>query len=377
MAPAMIRFCFAAFLVLLCFRNHCAWAAAILPEDSGKAVILAYHRIGEDASSGTNLSTEQFSAHMREIRSGGYTVLPLDEILEALQSGAALPPRTLAITFEGAYLSAYKNAIKPLLEENIPFTVFYASDTIDRKLPEYIGWDKLKKLKKNRNVTIGVLPAAYAHTAHLSRNEMIGNLNRARQRFRDVFGSEADFLSYPFGEYSLELRELAKTQGFKYALGLHSGAVHAGSDFHALPRFSMTGHHGDIERFQLIATALPLPAADLEPLDPFLQKEEWVAGFTLPEALENESSSLSCYISGQKQPAIQRLGRRIEIRSAEAERLPARIRMNCTMPGPASEEDKKPRWRWLGAIYHWKESGENSGKTAAIPPQDELPELQE
>lgn len=372
-------------LIFLCAQAALAQAAPVrLPEDANRAVILAYHRVGEELPAADNLSAEQFAAHVREIESGGYTVLPLREILGALKSGAPLPPRTIAITFEGAYLSALRNAIPLLSEKKLPFSVFYASDSLDQKLPEYMSWEDLLRLEKGGNVTLGVLPARYAHTAHGQRRDMIAGLNRARQRFRETFGHEVDFLSYPYGEYSLELKDLAKTQGFKFALGLHSGAVYADSDFYALPRFSMTERYGDLERFRMIADSLPLPVTDAEPADPLLGKGEWLAGFTLPAALERESQSLSCFISGQKTPKIQRLGRRVEIRSAETGLVPERIRMNCTMPGPpedGADEGRKAqtRWRWFGAIYHrpGADEAEDAAAVRSIPPQDELQELQE
>lgn len=384
----------------LCLIGLCAAALAAppaLPEDSHKAVILAYHRIGEESFFTDNLSAGQFAAHIEEIKNGGYHVLPLETLLESLGSDTPLPPRTLAITFEGGYLSAFRNAMPLLLENRIPFTVFYASDLLDCKTPEYMSWEDLTRLSKNETVGLGVLPASYTHTARQPRQEMIGSLNRARQRFRETFGHEVNLLSYPYGEYALELKELARSQGFKFALGLHSGAAHAGSDPYALPRFSMTERYGDIERFRMVADSLPLPVTGMEPADPLLHEGEWIAGFTLPAALEKESRSLSCFISGQKPPLIQRLGRRIEIRSAEPALLPGRIRMNCTMPGPTAREENgeegetsdgedaadEPRWRWLGFIYHSangkneSDADDESPLTELIPPRDEPQELQE
>ncbi|MCC6597910.1 MAG: polysaccharide deacetylase family protein [Alphaproteobacteria bacterium] len=357
-------------LIAFCLHTGNALAATALPQDDNKAVILAYHRIGEDNAPGENLSAQQFNDHLEEIENGPYHVLPLSRIMEILSKGETLPPNTLAITFEGAYLSAYEKGMKALIHKNIPFTVFYASDTLDQNLSEYMDWDTLRALSKNKNITIGALPASYTHIAHEPTQEIIANLNKARQRYRDVFKAEADFLAYPFGEYSLELKKIARKQGFKYALGLHSGVTQSQTDVFALPRFSMTERYGDLERFQTIATALPLPISDLEPADPLLSGGAWIAGFTLPEALAAESDALSCFISGQKPPEIEALGPRIELRAAAPDPIPSRMRMNCTMPGPAGE-DATPRWRWFGMLYHRNE------KNVPNPPLGALQELQE
>ncbi len=55
------------------------WAAAppsvALAENS--AVVLMYHRFGEGKYPSTNVTIAQFEAHIRELTSGAYTVLPV------------------------------------------------------------------------------------------------------------------------------------------------------------------------------------------------------------------------------------------------------------------------------------------------------------
>ena len=69
------------------------------------AVIFMYHRFGESEWPATNIRLDQFESHLEEIRTGGYTVLPLPEILSRLRAAAELPDRTIAITVDDAYAS--------------------------------------------------------------------------------------------------------------------------------------------------------------------------------------------------------------------------------------------------------------------------------
>ncbi|MEZ5813761.1 MAG: polysaccharide deacetylase family protein [Alphaproteobacteria bacterium] len=327
-------------------------AAANIPEDSSKAVILAYHRIGEDHLPDQSLTQEQFRQHLQELKNGNYNILPLNQIIEALQNAAPLPPRTVAITLEGAYRSSIENAAPLLLKNAIPFTVFYASDTLDQKDPAYADWKELKTLKRKEIVEIETLPASYNHIAHQPKQYILAGINKARQRHREEFATETTLLSYPYGEYSEELQTLAKSQGYTAAFGLHSGAAYAGSNLYTLPRFSMTELYGDLERFRMITNAYPLPVQDIEPQDSYLKKTgPFFTGFTLPESLQNQSGDLSCFISGQGKAEIETLGNRIEIRANEDLSGQTRIRLNCTMPGPVSENDENT-WRWFGLLYH-------------------------
>lgn len=347
------QYLWTAFIIVFTSQANNVLAQTHLPEDRNKAVILAYHKIGEDLSPQQSLPLNQFKAHVKEIINGNYNVLQLSQIIKSVQNKQPLPYNTIAITLEGAHRSAITKAAPLLQNADIPFTIFYASNTLDQKKPSFASWKDLKRLAKDDNIDIQTLPAKYAHISHQKQQDILINLNKARQRHREEFQTEAKLLSYPYGEYSLELKTLAKKQGYEASLGLHSGAVYSGSDLFALPRFSMTGQYGDIERFRLVTKSLPLPVKDLEPSDPLLKSKTFYTGFTLPKTLHLDANKLACFISNQGKAEIEKLGTRIEIRSKNLQPDETRIRLNCTIPGPQSAEDET-QWRWLGILYHRK-----------------------
>lgn len=345
-------------ITLLCLISLTPSSAAIsaeLPEDKTSAVILAYHRIGEDAIPESNLRQDQFDEHIKEILNGNYTVLPLGDIIAAIKSKSSLPPRTLAITFEGGFVSAHKNAFPTLLDNNIPFTVFFSSGLTNNQ--NHIDWKQLKALNRNPNVTLGILPASYRHMSALSPAEQTRQINIARSQFKKNIGAEAQYLAYPFGEASNTLKDILKSQDFIAAFGLHSGVAHSSSDTLNLPRFTMTERYGDLQRLRLITNAHPLPAKDIEPSNWLITTAPSTIGFTLPETLKSTTSSLSCFISGQNKPDIEILGNRIEIRPQEP--LDAsRTRINCTLP-ISNDNDESPKWRWLGMLLHTETTPNN------------------
>ena len=125
------------------------------------------------------------------------------------------------------------------------------------KTPEFASWRDLKRLHQNNNITVASLPASYGHTAHTDPTAALKSLNRARQRHREKFKTESPYLAYPFGEYTNDLKALSRTQGFKAAFTLDSGAYYHGTDKFAIPRFSITDGFDSIERLRMITNALP------------------------------------------------------------------------------------------------------------------------
>jgi len=74
------------------------------------ASVLMYHRFGESDFPSTNIKMEQFEAHLKEIKSGDYNVLPLTDLVDKLKAGEELPDKTLSITIDDGYESIYEKA---------------------------------------------------------------------------------------------------------------------------------------------------------------------------------------------------------------------------------------------------------------------------
>jgi len=328
-----------------------ATAQETLPQDRSAAVIFAYHRVGEDRFPNMNIRTEQFSAHIRELKDSTYNVMSLPDIVDALRSGATLPERTVALTFDGGYTSTLQNAVPEMLDAGIPFTLFVSTDYLSRDSSEYISWSNLKKLTKNKLVTIGLHPASYTHLAGAPAEDLRRHINNARSQMRERLGIEPVLFAYPFGEYSTIFRDAVSDSGFTAAFGQQSGVAYAQQDRLAMPRFPMTESYGDLDRFRMAAAALPLPLNDVQPQNPRIESTDPMIGFTVDTALQNTLGKISCFASGQEQPPkLEHIGNgRMELRLVDTLEE-EKVRINCTMPGPPDITDEQPRWRWFGML---------------------------
>lgn len=344
--------CLAAGALLASFAGaHAPAQAAPDPAllDSG-AVVLVYHRFGESDQPSTNITLEQFEAHLQVLTSGRYAVLPLPEIVAALTEGRPLPPRTVGISIDDAYLSVHSEAWPRLRAAGLPFTLFVATDTVDQESPRYMTWSQLRELAASPLVTIGSQTASHPHMPLVSGERNRQELARSNARFARELGAPPRLFAYPYGEYSMEVIDLVRAAGFAAAFGQHSGAVGHASDLFRLPRFALNEAYGSLERFRLVVETLPLPALDMTPDDPVLAPagNPPAYGFTVPEAV-GPLGGLACYAGRGIDTRVDLLGRRVEVRFAAPFR-PGRTRVNCTMPGPRGAEGGE-RWRWLGRQF--------------------------
>lgn len=325
-------------------------AGAALPavaSAADSAVVLMYHRFGESKYPSTNITVEQFEAHLAELKAGPYSVLPVPEILAAMREGRALPERTIGITIDDAYLSVFTEAWPRFREAGFPFTLFVATDPVDRasngRTAGYMNWDQLRELKA-AGVTIGSQTASHLHMASANAAKNRADLERSNARFVLELGEKPTLFAYPYGEASLEAARLLGEIGFTAAFGQHSGAMEMNEDFFFLPRFALNENYGSAKRFRLVANTLPLPVADVTPDDPLIGKNNPPAiGFTVAPGIKR-LEQMSCFLSPEE-VRIERLGdRRFEIRIDNP--LPkGRTRLNCTLPAGEG------RWRWYGRQF--------------------------
>jgi peptidoglycan/xylan/chitin deacetylase (PgdA/CDA1 family) len=107
--------------------------------------VLLYHRVATLARDPWALAVapERFDAQMALLRRR-YRPMRVEELVDALARGRALPPRSVAVTFDDAYGDVVRNAL-PLLERHgVPGTVFAVSGMVDSA--REFWWDEAERL---------------------------------------------------------------------------------------------------------------------------------------------------------------------------------------------------------------------------------------
>ncbi len=321
------------------------FAEAHAAATGSNAVVIMYHRFGETKYPSTNVTLEQFEAHLGELKSGKYKVMPLAEILAAVAGGKPLPDRAVGLSIDDAFLSLYAEGWPRLKAAGFPFTLFVATDPVDDGTFGYMNWDQIREMAR-AGVTIGSQTASHLHMPKADPARNREELERSNKRFEEELGRRPLLFAYPFGESSLAVQAVVRKTGFKAAFGQHSGALGGNDDLFDLPRFAMNENYAGLARFRLAVNALPLPVTDITPADPLIGANNPPAmGFTVDATIKN-LGRLACFSSNAGKARLEWLGeRRVEIRVKEA--FPkGRTRVNCTLPAGGG------RWHWFGRQFY-------------------------
>jgi len=312
---------------------------------ANSAVIIMYHRFGEDSYPSTNVRIEQFEEHIRTLATGPYTVLPVDEIVAALRAGRDLPDRTIGITIDDAYRSVYTEAFPRLKAAGLPFTLFMATDPVDQGLPDFLTWDQVREMR-DAGTDIGAHSASHLHMTEASAETNRAEMARSLKRLKEELGATPTLFAYPYGEASLAVWNVVREFGFTTAFGQHSGATDSTSEPFYLPRFALTESYAGPDEFGLRIDTIALPVTDVTPEDPDLRdRNPPLVGFTVGSSIPS-LLGLACYNSQFGAVDIDQLGtHRVEIRFP-GPLDPGRTRLNCTKPAGNG------RWYWYGTQFY-------------------------
>ena len=302
------------------------------------AVVLMYHRFGEDDFPATNIRVEQFEAQLEHLRERGYAVVPLARVLDSLAGGEPLPERAVAITIDDAYRSVYTVAFPRFEAAGMPFTVFVSTEPVDQGLPGYMSWDDMREMAE-----AGATYANHgaAHDSVIERTSGEGeaawlarvrvNVEKGAARLAEELEPLANAFAYPYGEYTTAVADMLHDMGY-VSFGQQSGAVGPHSDTRALPRFPMAEAFGGMDQFPTKVASQPLPVVRLEPWEPVTASRLPAIEITLGEA-DARFGELACFVSGQGRVDVSWLDGNSRFSVGPAKPFsPGRQRVNCTAP---------------------------------------------
>lgn len=305
------------------------------------AVVLMYHRFGEDRYPSTSIRIDQFEAQLAHLAERDYAVIPLAELLDALENDKPLPPRAVVITVDDAYLSVYEVGYPRLKAAGYPFTVFVATDPVDDGLPAYMSWEQMREMADG-GATFANHGAAHRSVVERADGQgraawlaaVQADLARGRERLEAELVPLPGAFAYPYGEFDTATAALVSAAGY-IAFGQQSGAVGRASDRRALPRFPMAEDFADLDGFRTKVASLPLPVAETTPWDPVTAERQPRVEILLSREPQRWRE-LACFVSGQGRVEVDWLeaGRRFSV-GPRRDFGQGRQRVNCTAPGPS------------------------------------------
>lgn len=269
------------------------------PTHNREAVCFVYHRVGDARYPSTNISTDDFEAHLRFLKDNEYKVLSLSEAVEYLRLPGEYE-KVAVLTIDDGYESFFKNGVPLLKKYGFPATLAINTETVGGR--SYMSWEQLKACQE-AGIEIANHSHSHPYFLNLDKEEryvqLRSEIEQSQQIIQNKLGIKPDLFIYPYGEFDLDMKRVVKELGFKAAAAQNSGVMHTGSDFYALCRFPMASVYAAPDKFIAKAKMKALKVDKVVP-ESFLVP----AGSNRPalEVVFQENdlllSSIQCFIQG-------------------------------------------------------------------------------
>jgi len=314
--------------------------------NSKKGIIaLMYHRFEENKYPSTNIRNEVFKEHLNEIYKQNIEFIEFKNFENIISN--KIEKNYVLLTIDDAYQSFYLNAWPLLKEKKIPFVLFVSTREVGKH--GYMSWDEINKISSYEFVTIGNHSHSHDYLIDWTDEEIKSDLEKSIKIFKSELGHSPKLFSYPFGEYSNNLKKIVSDLGFKFAFGQHSGVIDPSKDFLELPRFPINEKYGELKRFKSIIQTLPFPYKKITPENRYLKNNENPPEVKIKffDNLVN-IKNINCYSNEGnvwRKSEIKFL-KNNEILVLLKEKFKSeRGRINCSLL------DESNKWRWLGIQY--------------------------
>lgn len=215
--------------------------------------ILTYHFVGDFPRLRDHRSifchAPVFAAQMRLLHRLGWKTLPLSEVARLAVTGASIPPKRFALTFDDGDADLWWS-VRPVLERHgFTASAFIVSGHIGgtstwESSPVLIGRallsaDQLRAMA-GEGWDIGAHTVTHGNLTTLDAEGMAREVAGCRSQMERLLDRPVTSFCYPSGMVDSKARNAVERAGFSLAVTTEKGRVHSGADPFLLPRVSVS-----------------------------------------------------------------------------------------------------------------------------------------
>jgi peptidoglycan/xylan/chitin deacetylase (PgdA/CDA1 family) len=191
--------------------------------------VLRYRRFSKESSTKTRVSQANFEAQMNYLKTNGYRVITLDQLMRFLDFQDPIPVKAVVITIDGGWPSTRDIALPILKKYGFRATLFIATDLIGQR--DALTWQDIRYLDKN-GIDIQCLTKSYRDLATLRKDETFKaywqnletELLQSKALIQRNLNKECKYLAYPYGAANKLVIALVRKYGFWAAFTLKNNS---------------------------------------------------------------------------------------------------------------------------------------------------------
>ncbi|MGV3531912.1 MAG: polysaccharide deacetylase family protein, partial [Chthoniobacteraceae bacterium] len=214
-------------------------------DHSGEVVVLCYHRVEGKAGGSLSIEPALFEEQMKQIKDLGLSVISMKDFLAWRRGEKSIPPKSVLITIDDGYQSAYDVAWPILKKYNYPFTMFVYLDYI-AKGGKSMTWEQLAEMR-DAGVEIGSHTISHQDLrrkpskAKGTYEEWLKEeLEKSRQVIEERLGIRCASIAYPYGHNNPKVHAAVRAAGYDAGFTTYGQRLGYNAPAMALGRYDVT-----------------------------------------------------------------------------------------------------------------------------------------
>ncbi len=309
--------------------------------DNGVLSIM-YHRFNENEYPSTNVRMNIFKEQIKIIKNLNYDFYDPKVFVKKFNEPKI--EKKILLTIDDGFKSFYNEAWPYLKENKIPFILFVSTEPVGKR--GYMTWEEIKEIEKSEFGYIGHHSHTHEYLIDMSEIDFKKDIETATKIFTKKLGYVPEIFSYPFGEYSLYMKNYI-SKNFKVAFGQHSGVIDINKDKFELPRFPINEKYGNLKRFKSLINYSPLEFKNLKPEEKKISNNNNPPKLTIEFFAEQKNlDNINCYSNEGNKWDKSKINIYENVLSIEFREpfVPRRGRINCSL-------NDNGKWRWFGTQF--------------------------
>jgi peptidoglycan/xylan/chitin deacetylase (PgdA/CDA1 family) len=214
--------------------------------------ILMYHSVddtGPPELARHRVSRSLFEDQLGYMRRHGYYSIGLNTLLSRIVAGSSFPGRPVILTFDDGYQDFLANAWPALRRADFTATLFIVTHKVGQAADwneasgsslDLLDWDELRYLNA-RGVEIASHGALHKDLSTLSPADALWECAESRRVLSQSIGVDTTAIAFPWGRSTADVRNVARSCGYKMGLRSDGGPCRATDDLLGLPRVEVFG----------------------------------------------------------------------------------------------------------------------------------------
>lgn len=217
--------------------------------------VLSYHNFSRSGFNKSTVTEAAFEEQMELLKNKGYRVIPMDQLFDFLDFKSQIPQKSVVITIDDGWRSAYEIALPILKKYGYPATLFLYTDLIVGS-EKTLSWDLIQGMVENgmdvqchtkthRKLTVMDVKESFKGYFEAIDKE----LTESARIIKNKLNRDVKYFAYPYGETNHLIIELLKKHGYRGAFTVKRGGNPSFIDNYRMNRSMVYGEF-DLKQFE-------------------------------------------------------------------------------------------------------------------------------